>query len=42
MSEFWRAVRELAAMRKWIPEERRALSGVREALRCDVLSKVTL
>lgn len=35
-SSFWQSVSELAAMRVQIPEERRALSGVRHALRRDV------
>ena len=35
---FWQSVSELAAMRQHIPEERRALSGVRHALRLDVRS----
>jgi hypothetical protein len=39
VSDFWRAVRELAAMRRAIPEERRAMSGVREWVRQDVLRR---
>lgn len=35
-SPFWQSVSELAAMRAHIPEERRALSGVRHAVRLDV------
>jgi hypothetical protein len=35
-NSFWQSVSELAAMRAQIPEERRALSGVRHALRRDV------
>lgn len=38
-SAFWTSVRELAALRKTIPEERRALSGVRRAMAEDVLPK---
>lgn len=37
-SSFWQSVEELAAMREYIPEERRALSGVRRALGLDVRS----
>jgi hypothetical protein len=33
---FWQSVRELAAMRVHIPEERRAMSGVRDAVRRDL------
>ena len=33
---FWQSVRELAAMRAHIPEERREMSGVRDAVRLDV------
>jgi hypothetical protein len=33
---FWQSVRELAAMRGHIPEERREMSGVRDAIRSDV------
>ena len=36
---FWQSVRELAAMRGHIPEERREMSGVRDAVRQDVRSK---
>lgn len=36
--QFWRAVRELAELREQIPEERRAMSGVRDAVRRDVLT----
>jgi hypothetical protein len=38
VKNFWQSVSELAAMRQHIPEERRALSGVRHALRLDVRS----
>lgn len=34
---FWQSVRELAAMRDRIPEERRVMSGVLHAIRHDVL-----
>jgi hypothetical protein len=36
---FWQSVRELAAMRGHIPEERREMSGVRDAVRLDVRAK---
>lgn len=36
---FWQSVRELAAMRGNIPEERREMSGVRDAVRQDVRNK---
>jgi len=36
---FWQSVRELAAMRGHIPEERREMSGVRDAIRSDVRVK---
>lgn len=35
-TSFWQSVRELAAMRDHIPEERREMSGVRDAVRLDV------
>ena len=34
-SPFWQSVSELAAMREHIPEERRALSGVRSVFRSE-------
>jgi hypothetical protein len=34
---FWQSVRELSAMSARIPEERRRMSGVRHAIRNDVL-----
>ena len=37
MNDFWQSVSELAAMREQIPEERRAGSGVREAVALDIL-----
>jgi hypothetical protein len=33
VTPFWKSVRELAAMRKFIPRERRAMSAVREVFR---------
>jgi hypothetical protein len=33
--KFWQSVKELADMRKQIPEERRAMSGARRTLRND-------
>lgn len=36
---FWQSVSELAAMRGRIPQERRAMSGVRDAVRHDVRTK---
>jgi hypothetical protein len=36
---FWQSVRKLAAMRGHIPEERREMSGVRDAVRLDVVTK---
>jgi hypothetical protein len=33
---FWQSIQELAAMRDHIPEERREMSGVRDAVRLDV------
>ncbi len=39
LKTFWQSVRELAEMRSQIPEERRAMSGVREAVCRDGLPR---
>lgn len=39
VTDFWTAVQELAAMRRFVPKERRAMSGVRQAVRLDLLPK---
>jgi hypothetical protein len=38
-TRFWQSVRELAAMRGHIPEERREMSAARGAIRSDVRAK---